>query len=693
MRGMSVRTWLLGITTLLASLLVVMLARELKDSWEKREVAREIRTVTRISGNLLTAFQHARLDRGNTFRVLILDSIGMNEATRNLRQKTMGGLNAAIADLSESGLAPRIASFPAFMTAHESFLRLLEETAKAMEQPKDQRPATLRDKWQTEVTTYLERLRTLANEIETRILVRDPRIDALLGIKQAVLDARGKAGDATIIVSNGTAGAKVSPDQAPKFNSDIGSAIALLDRARAVSNMIGAPTQIDEALRTAIGRYAGPDFQQAQSRQFAALAAGEKLPLTLEQWQATFTPVLDALANSASVALAETQNQADSMADEANRAFFIQAMMLAVSVAASVLCVVLVVMLITRPLLVLEQRMQELAAGRLDVEAPFTQRSDEIGALGRAMATFRQNMTEAEVLRQEKAQQELVSAEQRRRATLDLSHQFEAAVSGAVSAVTAAAHDLQQAASTLSDAAAATTERSLAVGAASEQASGNVASVAAATEELSTTIGEIAQQVESSSAIACATVEEVNRATIKVGDLADVAHEVGSIVTLIRDIASQTNLLALNATIEAARAGDAGRGFAVVASEVKHLADQTGRATEQIASQISAIQSASSEAATTIRAIGKTIDRMSTISQSVAAAVVQQGLATQDIARNIAEASSGTAEVASNIVLVNNAANQSQETSGRVLKSADHLADQASGLSRQLDEFLSRIRA
>ena len=61
---------------------------------------------------------------------------------------------------------------------------------------------------------------------------------------------------------------------------------------------------------------------------------------------------------------------------------------------------------------------------------------------------------------------------------------------------------------------------------------------------------------------------------------------------LINDIASQTNLLALNATIEAARAGDAGKGFAVVASEVKSLATQTGKATEEIASQISEIQDA-----------------------------------------------------------------------------------------------------
>ena len=74
-------------------------------------------------------------------------------------------------------------------------------------------------------------------------------------------------------------------------------------------------------------------------------------------------------------------------------------------------------------------------------------------------------------------------------------------------------------------------------------------------------------------------------------------------IGLIQAIAGQTNLLALNATIEAARAGEAGRGFAVVASEVKSLAGQTGKATEEIAGQIGAIQAAVADAAQAIEQV------------------------------------------------------------------------------------------
>ena len=86
----------------------------------------------------------------------------------------------------------------------------------------------------------------------------------------------------------------------------------------------------------------------------------------------------------------------------------------------------------------------------------------------------------------------------------------------------------------------------------------------------------------------------------KVEELRHASAEIGSVVNLINTIAGQTNLLALNATIEAARAGEAGRGFAVVAGEVKALAEQTAKATNEIAHQVASIQSATNGAAEAI---------------------------------------------------------------------------------------------
>src|SRR5205807_4388209 len=104
-----------------------------------------------------------------------------------------------------------------------------------------------------------------------------------------------------------------------------------------------------------------------------------------------------------------------------------------------------------------------------------------------------------------------------------------------------------------------------------------------------------ARQVHDSSTIATEAVTQAERTDSRIGELSAAASRIGDVVKLITAIAEQTNLLALNATIEAARAGEAGRGFAVVAQEVKALASQTAKATEEIGTQIGAMQTATND--------------------------------------------------------------------------------------------------
>ncbi len=394
------------------------------------------------------------------------------------------------------------------------------------------------------------------------------------------------------------------------------------------------------------------------------------------------------LTEKAASTAAEDYRGAKASSDSTQTQYFT---VLAVFLGIGVVVTLVMARLTARPVTQLTGVMGRLAEGSTDVEIPSQDGRDEVGEMARAVAVFRDGMKrtaelEAQQRRQREQQAELLARREGMIGDFNgAMEQIMATVSGSIDRVHSLSNSLQATAEQ-------TSSQGAAVAGAAEHSAANVATVASAAEQLGSSVQEISRQVTETASITSEAVSGIHAANGTMNGLAEAARRIGEVVQLINDIAGQTNLLALNATIEAARAGEAGKGFAVVASEVKTLANQTARATDEIAQQIAGIQSISREAVDTIRNVGQTIDRVNEVVSSIAAAVEEQSAATDEIVRSVQEAASGNAEITRNIADVSKAASATGEMASGMFKAADELVEEAGHLRSEVGGFLANMR-
>jgi methyl-accepting chemotaxis protein len=468
------------------------------------------------------------------------------------------------------------------------------------------------------------------------------------------------------------------------FKTNVGNAlqqITELDKTDLPSNSVA----MLRTIRTGVNKYAGSFDKTATN-----MLLGDEI------YYKAITPLITSVTGQIDSAKAEigekftTTNR--EVAESISATVTTQEIMNGASTVFGLLVAFFIARGITRPLAELVSDADRLSGGDTSAEFKTAQRGDEIGQVAGAVAKFRDNV----IAQQETAKSFAGEVEAREALKRDMEgaiENFRISANDLLATVGENAGIMKHTAEALTGIAGDATNQAAAAANASEQTAQNVQTVAAAAEQLTTSIMEIGRQIELSNTTVRSAGIVTARSEAEIEGLAQAAQSISSVVDLIQAIAAQTNLLALNATIEAARAGEAGRGFAVVAQEVKSLAEQTAKATHEIAQHVQGIQASTSTAVASVKEVGLAMRQIDEVTTAIASAVEQQGAATGEISQNVQMAASGTQKLSSSISTVNAAIGETSRSADQVLHASAKVSTAAATLTEQVRAFFVTLRS
>jgi methyl-accepting chemotaxis protein len=695
MHRLTVSALLKSVIAIMSSCVVLILFSSAWNSWGRLGEAKRISVVAEVSSHLFKAMNNLRTDRSTTSRLLNSDQpmdVAIEKYLRSLRDAEMPAMAAALMQLSDFDFAEQKILVPEFDRLLKTLTAQQNEFWGEIGKPKASRRAGLAPEYMDTTLTLTATLEKLSARLAASVNHADAEIDQLLAIKQSAWLLRNTGGEASLLISNGLAAGKVSPEARVNYTKLLGATETAWTALELSQAGMRLPAPLIEAMSATKAVYFDPSYLALRERLLSALSAGEKPELTANQWSPLTVERLSKAVNVADAALDAAKAYAANHRSSEMRAMILQLAFLAAAIGLAIGSVIAINRRVITPLHTIRDAMLKVASGDLAVDVGYAARQDEIGAIAGALETFKQQ-AEAKNQTDRFERERNVAATSRQQAVAGYIGEFENQVRDTLQLLGDASSQMRTTSDGMSSVSSQANASIRIAANASGEASASVQSVASASEQLSASINDISRQASHAAGIASRAVGHAQETDGTVQGLAKTASRIGEVVGLISDIASQTNLLALNATIEAARAGEAGRGFAVVASEVKSLASQTAKATEDITEQIADIQKVANEAIEAIKSIGGIIGEVNEVATAIAAAVEQQGAATQDIMRNTQQAALGTRNVSENIAGVSAGADATGAAAQNVKLASETLSTQAQQLRSQVDDFLGKIRA
>jgi len=362
---------------------------------------------------------------------------------------------------------------------------------------------------------------------------------------------------------------------------------------------------------------------------------------------------------------------------EAETAFLVQETFW-LNLLACLLSVVVVAVLSWKTLRVVSEPVDKIIAGvrRIsshDLSAPIdVDQADEIGAVAQAVR-------EAQETLRTMVGRIVASSHTFDEGSNEL-HSVARGVGDATAGVSARMQELTESVRTLASGSLAMAQGSAKVSGGVEAVSQAVKGFDQAFEQVSLSCGVQVEQASMARSKADAAGDALEKLQVSARESAELAN-------LIRDILDQTKLLALNATIEASRAGEAGKGFAVVAQEVKHLAGQTGSATDRIEGSLRHMLEQTEVVVQELSGMRASMAKVHGVSGEIAASVQRQTREVGEVAGQLELASRTAREISA---MVNASAEELARVSQRV-DEADGATQAAAATIMEMEELAYKL--